>query len=62
MPTYNYICEKCENIQEEYHMMSEDPKIKCNKCGSTKTHKEITNCAVSMGEHKIVQRNYGKRR
>jgi putative FmdB family regulatory protein len=63
MPTYNYICEKCNNVQEEYHMMSENPKIKCVKCGSTKISKEITNCTIVTDDTRIVKKvNYGKRK
>lgn len=41
MPTYNYECEKCGNVQEEFHGMMESPKIKCTKCKSTKTKKAV---------------------
>ncbi|MBI9103464.1 MAG: zinc ribbon domain-containing protein [Spirochaetales bacterium] len=34
MPTYDYRCEKCENVFEEFHGMTEDPEIKCPLCGN----------------------------
>ena len=34
MPTYDYECKKCKNIQEEFHGILEKKKIKCNECGS----------------------------
>jgi len=32
MPTYDYKCTKCKNIQEEFHGISEEKEILCNKC------------------------------
>ncbi len=32
MPTYEYQCVKCEHRFEEFHGMSERPKLKCPKC------------------------------
>lgn len=51
MPNYDYKCEKCENIQEEYHKMSESPKIKCKKCGSKNMKKVLTGYQVNMNYH-----------
>lgn len=34
MPTYDYKCSECENIQEEFHGISQEPEIICEKCGS----------------------------
>jgi len=34
VPRYNYRCNKCDNVQEESHRMSEAPVIKCVRCGS----------------------------
>lgn len=34
MPTYNYECVKCGNVQEEFHSISTEPKIKCQLCES----------------------------
>lgn len=34
MPTYDYQCSACGNIQEEFHSMNKKQKIKCNKCNS----------------------------
>ena len=32
MPTYNYVCKKCNNDIDIMHMMSDDSKRKCSKC------------------------------
>ncbi len=34
MPTYDYKCTKCDNIQEEFHGISEEKEILCNECQS----------------------------
>jgi len=34
MPTYDYRCEKCDHVFEEFHGMTEDPEIKCPLCDS----------------------------
>lgn len=34
MPFYDYRCTSCDNEQEEFHSMSEDPDIKCKECGA----------------------------
>jgi putative FmdB family regulatory protein len=33
MPTYDYVCVKCNNIQEQKHSFNETPKILCEICG-----------------------------
>jgi putative FmdB family regulatory protein len=33
MPTYSYECQKCGKIQDEFHSITANPRIKCNKCG-----------------------------
>lgn len=33
MPTYEYYCPACENVQDEIHGFTDDPKIVCTKCG-----------------------------
>lgn len=37
MPTYDYECQKCGDVFEVFHGMSESPKVKCAKkgCGGT---------------------------
>lgn len=32
MPTYDYQCPECQNIQEELHSIEAKVEIKCNKC------------------------------
>ncbi|MEJ5284663.1 MAG: FmdB family zinc ribbon protein [Brevinematia bacterium] len=34
MPNYDYRCEKCDNIFEVFHKMTESPEVKCPECGS----------------------------
>jgi len=33
MPTYEYKCESCGNIFEEFQSMKDDPITKCPRCG-----------------------------
>ncbi len=33
MPFYDYRCSKCDNEQENFHKMSEEPEVICEKCG-----------------------------
>ena len=33
MPTYRYECNKCEEIHEIFHSISEPPRKKCPDCG-----------------------------
>ncbi len=33
MPTYDYKCVKCSNVQEEVHSITLTPDIKCSVCG-----------------------------
>ena len=32
MPTYRYVCEKCQSEQEIIHKITENPEFKC-ECG-----------------------------
>ena len=34
MPTYDYKCPVCDHVQEEFHSMSKNPKIRCAECSS----------------------------
>ena len=34
MPTFDYRCSSCDNVQEEFHSISNKPDIICNECGS----------------------------
>lgn len=34
MPNYDYRCEKCDNVFEVFHKMTENPEVKCPECGS----------------------------
>jgi putative FmdB family regulatory protein len=33
MPSYDYKCIKCENVQEEFHSIVSTPSISCKVCG-----------------------------
>ena len=35
MPTYDYLCEKCNTVVEEFHGMNEKPKISCPDCNKS---------------------------
>ena len=35
MPTYDYMCEKCEHIVEIFHSMSDETERQCSECQST---------------------------
>jgi len=37
MPTYDYECNECKNVQEEFHAMTQTPKFACKKCGGKTT-------------------------
>lgn len=41
MPTYDYLCKKCGNLFEVFHSMTENPKVKCEKCGSQAVEKQF---------------------
>ncbi len=41
MPTYEYSCENCGYIFEEYQSMKEAPLLKCPNCGQNKLQKHI---------------------
>ena len=34
MPTYSYMCEKCEHTFEVFHSMSANPRVKCEECSA----------------------------
>jgi putative FmdB family regulatory protein len=41
MPTYDYICEACENEWEEFHSIKAEPVKKCPACGKPKAKRVI---------------------
>jgi putative FmdB family regulatory protein len=41
MPTYTYVCKKCEHEMDVFHGMNDAPKVKCAACGSTRTQKRL---------------------
>jgi putative FmdB family regulatory protein len=34
MPTYEYVCETCSHLFEQFQSMTDDPIKKCPKCGA----------------------------
>jgi len=51
MPNYDYECDACGHVQEEFHSMAEKPKIKCDKC-KEKMRKAFRTSEINMGENK----------
>ncbi len=47
MPIYEYSCNKCDNVQEEFHGMNENPTIKCSECGG-RTDRVISVCGWNL--------------
>ena len=48
MPIYEYACNSCkEKFEQLVRSMSSDTKIKCPRCGSTKTARALSVFAVS---------------
>lgn len=35
MPTYDYKCEECDKVFEEFHGMTEEPEVICPICGGS---------------------------
>ncbi len=33
MPTYSYECRKCGHVQDLFHAISANPRVKCEDCG-----------------------------
>ena len=41
MPTYEYLCDKCQHQFEEFHSITAKPLRKCPKCGKMKLRRLI---------------------
>lgn len=41
MPTYDYVCEKCEHEWEEFQSITAKPTRKCPKCKKLKARRRI---------------------
>lgn len=41
MPTYDYVCEKCNHTWEEFKSITAEPTKKCPKCGKLKARRQI---------------------
>lgn len=42
MPTYEYVCDACENAWEEFQSIKATPTQKCPKCGKKKARRLIS--------------------
>lgn len=34
MPTYSYECKQCGHVQDVFHSIAKQPRVKCEECGS----------------------------
>lgn len=41
MPTYDYICDKCQHTWEEFQSITSEPTKKCPACGKKKARRRI---------------------
>lgn len=41
MPTYDYKCEACQHLWEEFQSIKAAPTKKCPKCGKSKAQRQI---------------------
>ena len=46
MPFYNYACNSCGSEFEVFRRMSDPSPVPCPKCGSEKTKKQVSACAI----------------
>src|SRR5262245_14463298 len=59
MPTYDYVCDACENAFEEFQSMSEEPLKKCPQCGKSKLRRLFgTGAAVLFKGSGFYQTDY----
>lgn len=54
MPTYDYLCEGCQNTFETQHAMAYQGPVPCPACGSDHTHKVIS-APVSVLDWKLSE-------
>lgn len=41
MPTYDYKCDACDHVWEEFQSIKAAPSKKCPKCGKSKARRQI---------------------
>ncbi len=41
MPTYEYVCDACQNEFEQFQSIKDDPLTKCPKCSKKKLRRKI---------------------
>jgi putative FmdB family regulatory protein len=59
MPTYDYVCDACDNAFEEFQYMSEEPLKKCPKCKKNKLRRLIgTGAAIIFKGSGFYQTDY----
>ena len=63
MPVYEYECNKCGHIQHVTHSIKKSPKVKCEKCKSTKMERNISGgyCGYIRGEGLVRDKGGAKR-
>lgn len=42
MPIYEYRCQKCGHVFEEFVRFGEEPELKCPRCESTEVRKAVS--------------------
>lgn len=59
MPTYDYRCNACQHLFEEFQTFSEKPLKKCPKCGKSKLERLIgTGAAILFKGSGFYQTDY----
>lgn len=48
MPIYEYACDNCGEIVEEFQSISDKPLKKCKLCGSKKVHKLVSSTSFIL--------------
>lgn len=63
MPIYEYLCEKCEHEFEHLakSMAASGEKVECPKCGSKKTGRKLSVCAIKGGRPEARAASSGHR-
>jgi len=60
MPIYEYTCDKCGAVSEEFHGMDENPRVKCGECGG-KAQRGISSTAVIFKGSGFYINDHGKK-
>lgn len=49
MPMYNYRCSKCKIVEEKYHSIHKNPRIKCSNCQSKMERQICAGAYIATG-------------